>query len=1070
MPIDETPAVDGAPGATLFVPDLPVMQYGGESIRDGLTIPGYDILAKLGEGGMGIVYHARDLKNQRDVAVKVTPHATATGSREMVRFLAEVEMIAEIRHPHVVRVLAFGDQAGRPFLVMEYLEGGTLADRLDHGPLEPLAAAKLLSEIARAVHAAHTSGIVHRDLKPRNILFDGNDQPRVTDFGIAKRSTSDLTATQEVMGTPAYMAPEQAKGGTKFVGPAADVWALGAILYECITGERPFNGAGINSVLYRVVHDEPVPPCSVRESIPRDLERVCLKCLQKEPNDRYSTAEALAADLTNFAEGRPVGVRPPGPAERLLRWARNDPSRATAYALTALVIGLIGVGTALSLFWQKAEAARGVAEAEHKRTTETLVQLDAEKTKSDQLAREALHDRDAAVVAQREEAAAKSNAEQAREQEALLRKQMERALEHTDRIEYSKIIDLAHRDFAQANSPERARELLASCREKFRGWEWQFLNKLIGPDVPAYLGEHVGDLNAVRWSADGKAIVTLGTDGNAILWNAKTSVPIVKLPVKAQRTAAEFSPDGTRVATADAEGRVIVWDAKTGTPLVTLPTHEPIATSVAFSPDGNRLITTGGDKSARIWDAKTGTFQRSLGGSGEGYRQARYNHDGSIILTAGNDGTPRLWDADNAKELAALRGFAQPLRTAVFCQDGSRILCAWSNGTIRVFDTATHNEITAFTSPAGVIDAAINADGTAIATVGNHGIVRVWSVPTGKEAGEIKITRGGLRCVAFHPEGKSILLGDNLGNARLWDLSRPPDEWTLASKEQGLDAIAVSADGHRLLIRQPSKGLGLVDAITAENWQALTLPGGKLEAAAFSPDGRTIALAGTAGLAGLWDTKTGQPLATIPVEASTCVTWSTGSNQVILGGEDGNSWMWDVKLKAVSHRLRGPKSPVAAAAFSHDGRRAATVYQDGTGIVWDTTDGRQITDFRNERDGLASVAFFPDGQRLVTGSRLGSVRIWDTNTGLSDGALGGGRTVGIAVAMSPDGSRILTGSPKGWVRLWDTASGASVFEREVSRDGLDLVRFSPDGRKLIAGARGSKIVLWEGPPREDRER
>lgn len=372
---------------------------------------------------------------------------------------------------------------------MEYLTGGTLADRLLRGSFTPPEAASLIREIALAVHAAHAAGIVHRDLKPRNILFDSDGEPHVTDFGIAKRSASELTATQEVMGTPAYMAPEQAKGGTKFVGPAADVWALGVILYECLTGERPFPGPGINSVLYSVVHDEPKPPRSIRPAIPSSLERICLKCLRKEPGERYATAESLAEDLANFLAGRPVSVRSPGLAERAVRWARRDPSRATAYALTAVVIGLIALGTLFGLFWQKAEHARSFAviardqaDEARRRSEETLLQLDAEKQKSDRLAAEAMAERDAARKARAEEEEAKKAAEKARTEEAAARREVEQALERSDRIEYSKIVDLAHREFLH-NNAERSRELLALCPPKFRGWEWSFVTRLCGPDV-----------------------------------------------------------------------------------------------------------------------------------------------------------------------------------------------------------------------------------------------------------------------------------------------------------------------------------------------------------------------------------------------------------------------------------------------------------------------------------------------------------------------------------------------------------------------------------------------------------
>src|SRR5262249_28520895 len=243
---------------------------------------------------------------------------------------AEAEAMAAVRHPHVVQVFELGEHDGRPFMALEYLPGGTLSDLLAGGRLAPADAAALLAKLAGAVQAAHDAGIVHRDLKPDNVLFGLDGEPKVTDFGIAKRGQSDLTRTQAAMGTPAYMAPEQAKGEAKFVAPAADTYALGVILYECLTGTRPFDGDESWSVLRRVIDTDPDPPRKRVPGLPRDLELICLKCLAKRPADRYPTADALADDLRRFLDGRPVSVPPAGPGGRLAEGARPHPRRARA--------------------------------------------------------------------------------------------------------------------------------------------------------------------------------------------------------------------------------------------------------------------------------------------------------------------------------------------------------------------------------------------------------------------------------------------------------------------------------------------------------------------------------------------------------------------------------------------------------------------------------------------------------------------------------------------------------------------------------------------------------------------
>ncbi|WP_439631208.1 protein kinase domain-containing protein [Gemmata sp.] len=325
---------------------------------------GYELLDVIDQGGMGIVYRAVQVKLRRVVALKMIAGFRA-GPKNLARFRAEAEAIAHLQHPHIVQIHEVGEVDGHSFFSMEYLAGGTLATVLERGPLAPPAAAAVVEVLARAVHYAHARGVVHRDLKPGNVLLsgdggcemgDGKDlvghppvsssqspishppspTPKVADFGLAKRlgADSNHTATGEVVGTPAYMAPEQAAGEGGTSGPAVDVYALGAILYEALTGRPPFQAGTVLGTLRKVMSDEPEPPRSVRPAVPRDLEAVCLKCLEKHPRHRYPTAEALADDLRRFLAGRPVAARSHSRAVRALRWCRRRP------VLVALVAGL----------------------------------------------------------------------------------------------------------------------------------------------------------------------------------------------------------------------------------------------------------------------------------------------------------------------------------------------------------------------------------------------------------------------------------------------------------------------------------------------------------------------------------------------------------------------------------------------------------------------------------------------------------------------------------------------------------------------------------------------------------
>jgi serine/threonine protein kinase len=300
------------------------------------AVPGYEILGELGRGTMGVVYKARHLRLNRLVALKVVLDAGQARPEDLVRFLGEAESLARCQHPHVVLIYEAGWHDGRPYLAMELVEGSTLAQTCRGEPRPPRQAAALVEPLARALHAAHRRKVVHRDLKPSNVLLTEDGVPKLTDFGLAKRldGGEDLTATGVLLGTPRYMAPEQALCGD--VGPAADVYSLGTILYELLTGEPPFHGGSLLSLLDRVTSEPPLPPAQVRPGVPPDLEAICLKCLQKEPRDRFASAGALAEDLARFLAGQPVLARPPRPWRRAAAWARRHPGSVGLWVGAAL--------------------------------------------------------------------------------------------------------------------------------------------------------------------------------------------------------------------------------------------------------------------------------------------------------------------------------------------------------------------------------------------------------------------------------------------------------------------------------------------------------------------------------------------------------------------------------------------------------------------------------------------------------------------------------------------------------------------------------------------------------------
>jgi hypothetical protein len=350
-------------------------------------VPGYEVLGELGRGGMGVVYQARDTSLKRVVALKMILVGGHAGEHELTRFRSEAEAVARLQHPNIVQIHEVGEHDGLPYFSLEYCPGGSLSKRLAGTPLPPAEAAGLVATLALAVQAAHDKGVVHRDLKPANVLLGEGGVPKVADFGLAKRldDASAKTHTGAVLGTPSYMAPEQAQG--RAAGPVVDVYSLGAILYECLTGRPPFKGATPLETLRQVIHDEPVPVTRLQPQTPRDLETVCLKCLHKESERRYDSARELADDLRRFLEGRPVLARPVGRLERAAKWARRNPAVAAMAAgvVLALLAGT-GVSTGFGIVaWRQAEIARKNESDVIAREKELAAAYDDLKSSRDQL-------------------------------------------------------------------------------------------------------------------------------------------------------------------------------------------------------------------------------------------------------------------------------------------------------------------------------------------------------------------------------------------------------------------------------------------------------------------------------------------------------------------------------------------------------------------------------------------------------------------------------------------------------------------------------------------------------------